>query len=175
MSVSAPSFELRSRLEPAFALPLNVESLGQAFTRYVAENTLATVRPMTLPEPVLLSPRLMPAAPERLASTFRIEGGLSGRALLNPEPLPAVTEGFTNTVVEVLVDPEGYVFSTVLAAGSGSTNDALALEFAQSRRFEPISPVGPRREEQPPAPMMEGTLIFEWRPALITNNPAVFP
>jgi TonB family protein len=106
-------------------------------------------------------------------STVFASGGVSKRRWLNP---PAVLRSWsaadllTNSVVRVVVDADGLVFSTaLLPPGSGSkAADQSALEMARSARFAPL----PRHAKQ-----MTGTLVFEWHtvPLAETNSPASKP
>lgn len=165
-------FQPRKPNEPEGALVLDLQALGNTITRYIGENALSRFQPVTLPEPAITFPRLPPLESSTLPSSLRIEGELASRALLNPEPLPPVIEAYTNTVVDVLVDPQGFVFSSIVAARSGSTNDDLALKVAHGLRFEPLPQPGPTRTNRAERPMTPGTLIFEWRPAQKNVDPS---
>ncbi|HYG24890.1 MAG TPA: hypothetical protein VEH04_19145 [Verrucomicrobiae bacterium] len=145
--------------------PLEFQALVNGLRRYASEGEFSAMASVMLPEPVVTHPRIPTPPPVALRSTLRIEGPLAGRTLLNPGPLPPVTDAFTNTVVDVLVDPHGFVFSSIVSAASGSTNDLLAVRLAQSLLFEPLPPIGPARSNRVEHAMMPGTLIFEWRPS----------
>jgi hypothetical protein len=170
--MKAPPLEFQPRRwsESPRLLSLSRENLGEIFAKYLQVNAGAAFQTVTAPEPLLTFPVIAPSPRLALESNLRIEGELAQRRLLNPGPLPPVVEASTNSVVEVTVSPQGYVFSAVLSARSAGTNDQLALHIARSKRFEPIDSVGPDRPTHSPAPMMQGTLIFEWRPSQRTNN-----
>jgi|GEM_PF-2227067 hypothetical protein len=169
-----PQLEYRSRswseAEPIGWLTPDASNFFQSFTQYIQDNTEDGYQ-APLPEPTVtfpfVSPRLDPAVP----SSLRIEGHLSNRALLNPEPLPVVTDAATNSVIEVVVDPLGNVFSAAPATRTVPANDELAVRYAYGRRFEPIEVGGPNRTNGTAPTMMTGTLIFEWRPAPPETQP----
>jgi len=158
------SYEPRAWTEPVQWLLPVTSDFFETFTQYVQDN-MNTGYQAPLSEPTLTYPPNPVFLDAPVPSSLRIEGELAGRRLLNPEPLPAVSEALTNSVVQVVVDPRGYVYSAVPTVRSGSTNDDLAVRIAYSKRFEPIEVSGPNRSTIAPAPMMTGTLIFEWRPA----------
>lgn len=154
-----------SDTEPVRWLLPATSEFFETFSQYLQDNADAGYQP-PLPEAPLTFPPAPAVSDAPARSSLRIEGELAGRTLLNPEPLPPVTEAYTNSVVQVVVDPLGYVYSAVPAVRTGSTNDDLAVRIAFSKRFAPIEISGPNRQALPPAPMMNGTLIFEWRPPI---------
>lgn len=156
---------------------LNPRGLGDTLREYVQGHSIPLLPVAILPEPQLTYPTIAPTLRRWPPSSLRIEGELAKRLLLNPPQLPFAVEAVTNSVVEVLVDPEGSTFSAVITARSGSTNnlDDLALRIARASRFESIEPVGPDRASLPEPKLVQGTLIFQWQPQPPTNNAPVPP
>jgi len=161
--------------EPPELLNLPVEKLGGAFLQFAKTNAV----------PKIETERLTPVQTTRVAlsdpqtnlkqhSTVSAGGGIANRRWLNSPALlrswPA-SDLLTNSVVRIVVDPDGQVFSpALLPPGSGSkVADQYALEIARSARFAAI----PRNA----AKQMVGALVFEWHtvPAPDTNAPAAKP
>jgi TonB family protein len=144
--------------EPLRLLPLPVATLGAVFTRFMETNPppVLTFASRALPE--LEPPAVLAAGAEApIHSQLRITGALAGRRLLNPPTLAAYRAGdlLADTVVQVLVRPDGQVFSaTLLASCQLKEADQRALEVARGARFEPLRPAA--------AEWMEGELIFQW-------------
>ena len=163
--------------EPPRWLPMSLERLGAAFTQFMRTNQFATYTPELKPPPQLTVPVMAPieTAASR-NSTLQIEGELTSRKLLNPPSLPPQpgADLLTNTVVRVLVDNAGKVFSAVLLQpGSGSQDaDRYAYGIAQSARFAPLPD-----NDTGVINWTEGRLVFEWRtiPVTQTNLPDVKP
>ncbi len=158
--------------EPPRLLPLRSEDLGLAFAQFMLTNRFEGVTFETRPAPNLptpVAPRI--GGPPPTGSTLRAADDLAGRRLLNPPELPswAGADLLTNTVVQVLVDTNGYVMSiTLLPPGCGDPKaDQLALELARAARFEPRSGAAPA--------LTIGSLIFEWHTVPATNVPIATP
>lgn len=110
-------------------------------------------RPLARPD-IFESPSNPPDEPSR----FRLEG-LENRALLSTPQVPVhySTDALRPTVLQILVDDEGAVFSARVLNSSGSkTADSEALNLARKARFESRPP----GQEQGITP---GKIIFEWR------------
>jgi len=151
--------------EPPRLLALPVEKLGGAFAQFMRTNRLAPFELELKPVPQLTMP-VAPAPGLAVAarSTLRIGGGLAGRHLRNPPELPPQpwTDLLTNSVAQVLVNPDGNVISATLLGDSGSREaDQLALKTAKSARFEPL--------RNGDAQLTIGTLIFQWYTVPATN------
>jgi len=160
-------------------LDLPIHQLGADFNRLVATNRFepAPARPEPPPElalPTLASPPTMPAP-----SMMRVEGELAGRRLLKPIELPSWphTEILTNSIVQIIVDADGWTISPgALLSGSGLNEaDQFALKLARAARFESVRPVGPAQAANPASRPMWGKLIFEWQTVPFSNAPPTNP
>lgn len=156
-------------------LDLPVAMLGNVFLRFAQTNAAPKLQLNPLPTGIATQVELN-EQPTSLKqhSGVSINGNLAKRTWLNPPPLlrswPA-TDLLTNTIIRILIDSDGQVFSPVLLPpGSGSkAADQYALEVARSARFAPV----PRRATKQPI----GTLTFEWHtvPVPDTNAPPTKP
>jgi len=151
--------------------------LGRDFRRFVQTNQPRVFTFAANVAPALAEPATEGHGPTTAPpSTLRVEGALANRRLLNPptlQPWPH-PDLLTNSVVQVLVDGDGDVFSQVLLARSGKKEaDDDALAVARSAQFEPV----PRNSRGPGlAPALTwGTLVFEWQTLPPTNAPAANP
>ena len=158
--------------EPPRLLPLPVQQLGEAFRQH-ANDRAST--PLEIP--ILLAAQITVVKPSEdlvtpSESKLRVNGGLSGRAVLNPPLIlpawPAV-ETLTNTLVRVLVDSRGKIFSpTLQRPGSGSKDaDQFALKIAYETKFA--------AERSSSDTLTAGLLIFEWQTLAKTNAAATTP
>jgi len=161
--------------EPPQVLALPLAQLGTAFIQFAQTNVvpppvLETLLPPTPP------PGETSGQPTSLRQHSQVirDGALARRAWLTPPtPLPSwpANDLLTNSVVRVVVDASGRVFSSVLLPpGSGSKPaDQLALDRARAARFAP-------QPENAGGPTF-GFLIFEWHtlPPVETNTPAAKP
>ena len=157
--------------EPPRLLPLPVEELGTVFAQFRQANTPEpldfTTRTTETTKLFILSEMtsLLPAR-----SSLRLGGELQSRRLLVSPDLPSwpATDLLTNSVVQVLVRPDGLVASSsLLPPGHVATEaDQHALNVARSARFAPL-PAGSKKTDL-------GVMIFEWRtvPLVETNKPA---
>jgi hypothetical protein len=161
-------------------LALPVEPLGATFLQFMQTNTFARFEPETLPAPEPILPEFPPLFTPPTRSQLRVLEELAQRRLLNPPELPAWPAGdlLTNSVVRVLVDAAGNVFSpTLVPPGSGSKPaDRRALELAGTLRFTPSAPP-PVISADPVGQLTSGTLVFEWHtvPLPATNAPVITP
>ena len=161
--------------EPPQLMALPVAQLGAAFLRYAQTNVVPQLKLETVPPPELTR---LPAPDEPTAlkqsSAVRVGGSLANRRWLNPPAIlrswPA-TDLLTNSVVQVLTDPDGQILAaTLLPPGSGSkAADQRALELARSARFAPVA--------RNSGHLTVGDLIFEWHtvPMPDTNAPPAQP
>ena len=161
--IALPAFHWR---EPSRTLALDASKLGESFGESIRNNSDPAVQFAALPSPEVagLDLRISDLTRSRPFS-LRTGGPLAGRRLINM-PQPAAINSvdlLTNTVVQVLVDTNGFVFSpTLLPPGSGSVAaDNKALELAWTLRFEPPT--------TKPA-WTVGTLVFEWQTAAVQEN-----
>ncbi len=155
----------------------NPTGLGKTLNEYIQSHPHASFPIAMMPEAAVTFPTIAPTPRLWPPSTLRIRGDLANRRFLNPPSLPFAVEAVTNSVVEVLIDPDGETFSAVLSARSGSTNnlDDLALRIARASRFESIEPIGPDRASRPAPEWMQGTMIFQWQPQPPTNSGLTIP
>lgn len=157
-----PTFEWPD--EPRW-LALSTIRLGQAFQDHMASNSFVSLpapdqsRPdLTLPPPVAFQ-----LLPER--STVRVEGALADRLpsrAFNVSPWPH-TDLLAPSVVQVVVDPQGWPVSVGLLSSSGlKAADDQALREARSARFQNRPPRaaenGSRHQE-----LAWGKLVFQWQ------------
>ncbi|HEY5910112.1 MAG TPA: hypothetical protein VJA21_05860, partial [Verrucomicrobiae bacterium] len=163
--------------EPPRFLEMRFEQLATSFPAPIAGN--ASGRPAG---PANFAPELLLTRADETGlfpdhSTFRLAGALAGRALKTPIDLPSRShaEILTNSVVQLLVDPEGIPLSTILLGpGSGSKEaDDYALQRARAARFTPL-PFTPGTAS-PLLGLAWGELIFEWHTVPATNVPAPKP
>jgi hypothetical protein len=144
-------------------------ALGAQFNRLVDDSASLPQHAGDKPAPPLTDNRLLVSnIHTRQKSVLRLEGPLAqaGRSLLNPPELPSWTHSdlITNTVVQLLVDWQGWVFSTALIASSGSAEaDQWALRRAKALNWTPdaVRPTPPIH----PAPaeaLTLGKLVFQW-------------
>jgi hypothetical protein len=154
--------------EPPRLLALPVERLGERFVAFAISNAAPRLQLQPLASvqyaDVEIPKTSAPAHPSRL----RVNEGLAARKILNaPAELPAwsAIEPLTNTLVRVMVDERGNVFSPMLLRpGSGSKEaDQFALRFARETRFAAEAAGGA---------LDRGLLIFEWQTVIKTNTPA---
>ena len=153
-------------------LTLDAEKLGATFNQFMQTNQFAEFQPDFKPEPQLAEPVLPVESAPPQNSTLNIFGELKSRRLLNQVNVPSLpyNDVIAASRVQVLVDPAGNVFSTVLLPSENSAEesgrydvaDQRALELARTARFAPA------------AQLTFGELIFSWHtvPAAATNTNA---
>ncbi len=165
--------------EPPRWLEFNEQHLGESFAWYARTVTNPPRLIADLPLPPLTAADLpVPNQPIAGRSQVNVDGALAARPLRTPIPLCAWTQSeiLSNTVIQLVVDAEGYPRETTLLAESGlRAADVYALQQAANARFEPL-----RRPEGMPSPdgrLTWGTLVFQWQtiPPAATNASAVLP
>ncbi len=151
--------------EPPQWLTVDRSRLGSTFSQFVTRNAarppLVVDKP--LPPPINFEPNY-PNEPVAQNSRFRIEGEVALRRLLKPLPLKswAHSDILSNSIVEAVVDADGFVFSAVLLTSSGArVVDEYAVSVTAAAQFEPArrSQGGITRGE---GKVATGRLIFEW-------------
>jgi hypothetical protein len=162
--------------EPPQWLVLQPGQLGAAFNRLVENNNISLDPDFTRSGPELTLPQIAPARIATPESSLRVEGDLAARPLLSALRLPPWPgdDLLTNTVIQVIVDPEGNPVSCTLLARSGyKPADDLALELTRAARFS-NSAIRPLDRQGLLACLSRGLLIFSWQtvPLAATNAPA---
>jgi TonB family protein len=148
--VKPPSFRWT---EPPRPLPLPAAELGAMFSRLMPANFFPS-RPFNFASEPELSAPTLPVEPALLQnSTMQITGELARRQL--PAPISLTNWPYADVlapcVVQLLVNAEGNVVSTVLMESSGYKDaDDKALELARALRFTPS------------ARLTFGRIIFNW-------------
>lgn len=92
-------------------------------------------------------------------SILRVEGPLASRPLLKRPELPSeyFNDALGNTLIEIGVNPDGFVLSArVLDTSESKQADLDALAIAKRLRFEP------QRRSTKPNDLTWGKLVFEW-------------
>ncbi len=160
--------------EPLNWLQPPAEQLGITFEQFVRTNAFPS-----LPSTPRLEPELAfapPAAPiEAAQSIVRLAGELRGRQLLNPPELPSwpAADLLTNSIVQILLGPEGRPRSYTLLVSSGLKEaDLYALAQARAARFQSLASSDLAPGTSPLAGLIWGQLIFEWQtvPLPTTNG-----
>ena len=157
LTYKPPADEFADEPQPPKWLQLNSESLGRDLAAFLATNNAPPLRIGDEPMPELVGLQPRPSAElEFPKSELRIAGALGRRKLLTPLDLPSWPHAsvLTNSVVRLLVDPEGAPFSTALLSGSGSRDaDNYALATAKRLRFKP---------DRAASSVASGTANFVW-------------
>ena len=160
-------------------LPVSVQALGAEFERFTRTNEFSTFSPIAIPSLEWINPDIVSAQAVLTQSRLQLGGSLSGRRLLSPMNLPSqhADELLTNTVVQVLVDGQGRVFSAVvLPPGSGSqTADQLAQQLSESAQFEPLPGGAASGQTGKRSGLTMGTMTFVWKTLAATNTPTAAP
>ena len=165
--------------EPPHWLTMNTQTLGAAFSQFIRTNVVSPVLIADKPLPSLIGYDLnFPNEPVPAFSRFRLEGNLAARALVTPLELKswASAEMLSNSVVQAVVDADGFTFSPTLLSGSGLKEaDLHALTLAASARFRPL----PREQRirRGHSSFTWGKLIFQWHtlPLVATNLSGIAP
>ena len=157
-------------------LPVSAQALGTDFERFARTNERSTFSPISIPDLEWINPDILPPSTALTESRIQIGGGLAGRRLLLPTKLPSqrADELLADSVVQVLVDSHGRVFSAVVLSGNSSKADQLAQELAQSARFEPLQDDASSSRAGKGSLTM-GTMTFVWKTLPTTNAPATAP
>jgi len=147
-------------LPPDIELPypsnLIVEPLISALTSNTPPRAVAFLKP-----PPKLSPMDVPSLQLRRSNWLEITGALKNRPLAKSVPLISTwhhKQLLKPTIVQVMVDADGVVFTGSLIGHSGhDIADKVALEFAlQTVRFQRLT------NAPPDAPLATGDLIYHW-------------
>ena len=160
--LTVPSLEhpLAAWTEPPSWLPATSAQWGGVFVRFVETNTTAPFRLTDQPAPQLTELAITPESlPQQ--STLRVEGTLKARPLASQPALPVWSHGdvLRASVLQILVQSDGEIFSATLLTGSGlKAADEGALKLAGTIRFQPLKPAGVAT----PVGFSTGTLIFNW-------------
>jgi hypothetical protein len=160
-------------------LDLEKQALGGELAGLVASNGVPAPTIADRPAPPLLrfEPRF-PSEPIPAQSLLRAEGAVAARPLRFIPALPAWphSELLSNSVVQVVVDADGYPLSAEPVSGCGLAEaDRQAWRLAMAARFEPLPRAA--RDETGRGPLDWGRLIFRWAtlPAAATNGTAALP
>ena len=166
--------------EPPQWLSMPAGQFASAFVDFMQTNRFPRFSLELKPAPQLIKLERSPTrASPAAASSVRVEGNLTGRAIANPPVLAAqpAADMLANTVVQVIVDSDGKVFSAILLPpGSGAKDvDQSALNIAKSTRFKPLPPETLNASES--TGWTRGRMIFQWRsePVTQTNLPPANP
>jgi TonB family protein len=177
MRIPVPEYQAPAWSEPPRWLALDAPQLGADFHLYVQTNQPVPRGFSVQPEAQLAAPDTEETAPATAApSALRIEGALAARHLRTPPRLRAWehTDLLTNSVVQVLVNADGDVVSSVLIRSSGLTAaDDRALAVARAAQFS-ASSAGSAAVPSASEPLLTfGILVFEWQtlPLPATNAP----
>ncbi len=158
LSIPPFQYQMTNPPEPRRWLTLPADELTGDFAEFVQTNLLNEEVISRAPAPAIAKLGL-PTPVVTAATRVRIESGLADRALAPGLALPRQPQVIlTNSVVRVLVDPDGLTLSAALLSSSGVAQaDQDALQAARRARFVPTGRGGPS-----PAGVSFGTLVFEW-------------
>ncbi|HTL56394.1 MAG TPA: hypothetical protein VL361_11995 [Candidatus Limnocylindrales bacterium] len=150
--------------EPTRWLMLPVEQLGSVFRSYIATNQFVPPQPAFViqPEPISSDLPALPGLPAK--SILKLAGGLRGLALQTHFELQSQTnsEILTNSVVQVLIAPDGRPVSATLLSSSGRKEaDQIALQQAAHSRFQPLAQAAGQLTNKS-SRLIWGQMIFEW-------------
>ncbi len=180
LKMTPSTFSPTNWTEPARPLELARERLGATFVAFMQTNLPLRFQPRIDSSLDMEDAAPAPLQPISVPSRLVVEGDLARLRLLTPLHLPPQTNTdlLTNTVVQMVVDAQGYPFSSIiLRPGSGSQDaDLMALtNFAKAIRFAP--PEAAALGTIPADKMTSGRLVFEWQtvPPAPTNAPTTNP
>ena len=165
--------------EPVRPLELPKQQLGAAFIAFMQTNRPPRFQPRIESVLDIAEAAAAPLPPISVPSRMFVEGDLAKLQLLTPLQLPPQTNAdlLTNTVIRMVVDAQGYPYSSVIWAKSGNDDvDAMALtNFARRVRFS--APEAEALRTIPTNKMVSGKLVFEWQtvPPAPTNAPSGNP
>jgi hypothetical protein len=161
--------------QEALLLALPARQLAADFSRFIETNFSDFLHTPAMSTPDLELPRLQETELTSKPSTLVIEGELAGRRLTTSKELPAwhCAELLTNSVVQLIIDGQGWPRSVVLLVASGfKPADDEALSRARSARFEPLPGItGPERAVDALKNLAWGQLVFQWQTLASTNGP----
>ena len=160
----APTFSWNEPPAPAFLPSPPAELLGLAFNEFMQTNRSAAKLLNFKPEPQMFVSEVTIESALPQHSTWQLAGEAAGRRLLNTLSVPTLS--FNDVIapsrVQLLVDPDGNVASTVLLKSSGAAEaDQQALALARTLQFAPAER------------LMFGEVTFNWHtvPVATTNAP----
>jgi hypothetical protein len=176
LNIAPREFPSTNWTEAPRPLELSQKALGAAFVAFIQTNRPARFQPRVDSGLDTADAAAPPMSPISTPSRLRVDGDLARLRLLTQLRLPPQTNSdlLSNTVVQLVVDANGYPFSSVLWAGSGSQEaDLLALtNFSRAVRFAPLEAAALRTI--PADKMISGRLIFEWQ-TVPSNAPPANP
>lgn len=160
--------------EPPRWLALSPADLGAKYSRLVQTNRFANFHieyNLSPPLAVLTTPTEPLFARD---SALQVQGEIAKRPLLTPLKLPLWPNDdvIAPSVVQVLVDAAGNVFSAVLLppeiflegmAKDDPDADRYAVELARAARFVPLAYDAQGIESNPTSSLAVGQLIFNWQ------------
>lgn len=156
-------------------LDLDPQSLGSDFGQQIARGNLP---PTSIAEKTDPPSTRQPLRVARLGlptnSTVQVFGPLARdrRAMIRPPEIPSWPhfDALPNTVVQVLVDREGWVFSATLLVPCGSPQaDGWALNQSRTFRFQPDPKAAPGPLNSEANTFTPGRLVFHWHTTSATN------
>jgi hypothetical protein len=181
MWVELPPLPFRRQdwTEPPRWLALPAGELGSSFHHFVQTNQFVQIHlEFNLPPP-LAAPAVVTQPPLPAASTVQVQGDLASRGLLTAMKLPSwpFDDIIAPSVVQVLVDADGNVVSTVLLPLENSANvirdpdaDEYAVTQARTARFAPSPSSAGSLETSRAGALAFGRLIFNWQTVPKTKN-----
>jgi len=167
--------------EEPYWLPFSLQPPGTALNRVIELDNLNAPSTLARPEPEPTLPESQPLAAGPAQSRLWLEGDLAGRRLLRPIEMPPqpYKDLLTNSVVQVVVNSQGWPASVPVLLSSSGYRDAddYALQQTRIARFESLSLSGPGATPNPLAHLSWGRLVFAWHTAPLppTNAPRVKP
>jgi hypothetical protein len=165
--------------EPARPLELPREQLGATFVAFMQTNRPPRFHPRIESVWDTVEAATPPLSPISVPSRMFVEGDLGKLKLLTQLHLPPQTNSdlLTNTVIRMVVDAQGYPYSTVIwaSSGSGDADRAALTNYAKRVRFSP--PEAEALRAVPADKLISGKLVFEWQtvPPAPTNAPSTNP
>jgi hypothetical protein len=179
--VSLPQYPPAAWTEPPRLLQLDPARLTGGLRELLRSNAPPPFEIAVKPEPRIGRDQIPdPASSLPTQSVLRVASGLAGRRLLSNIVLPSQPHGdlLTNSVVQVVVDADGWTRSATLLSSCGAAGvDQQAIGLAKSARFESLRLRGPERPTQPVPALTVGPLVFQWHtvPLPATNAPPARP
>lgn len=157
-----PRYEPQDWDEPVQWLAADGQSLGRLL---VEARPPGRARSSIAEKPTpALARMVLSAIPLPGGSTVRVEGELGRYPWLRAPAVPLITHSNVvgNTVIQVTVHPEGFVYSAIVLESCGlKTADHQALEVARAARFQ--LPTASQAETPAATGWRWGRLVFEWR------------
>jgi len=174
LNVDPPPFRLPEWREPTRWLEQDPGSLGVDFREHVRTNLRTTLSIVRASAPAEAPPPESRRVTDR--TDLHVTGDLARRSLVEYPELPGLTapDLLRPTVIELMVDSEGYVFSPRLRhrplisdpaqAAAQRTADRRALDLTRQLRFAPMT----RLPASDGHPFTKGEITFNW-----TTHPGV--